>query len=90
MKCMIVWSIKTEIRKEALERFKSGVEIFPEGVKLLGRWHEVGTGNGFTLLDVDDSVALTQFVFQWWDLVDMKIVPVVEDAEVGEAIARGS
>ena len=79
MKYMVTFSIRPENFKAALARFQAGGAAPPAGIKLLGRWHEMGTGTGFAVLEVEDPVALTGFLMGWSDLLDQKVVPVVED-----------
>ena len=85
MKYMITWVFTPESTMAVRERFKD-----PEpmgGVKQLGRWHQVGTNRGFRLIETDDPVALSKLSIYWADLIDMKIVPVVEDDEIVEALS---
>ena len=55
----------------------------------MGRWHEMGTGKGYSLLEADDPVALSKYQLAWADLVDLKIVPVVGDEEIAKALGAG-
>lgn len=41
---------------------------------------------GFVLLESDDPKALTEFGLMWNDLMKLAIVPVTEDAELGEVL----
>jgi len=86
MKYMSVWTIKPEHLSAAVKRFKENNPQTTRGVKLVARWHEVGTGKGYALLEVDDAVALARFMLAWADLVDQKIVPVLDDAEIAQAL----
>lgn len=86
MKYMSVYYIAPENIKNTIKRFKEADPKPGAGAKLLGRWHEVGTGKGFALLEADDPVALTRFLVQWADLVDQKVVPVVDDGELSKAL----
>ena len=54
MKCMLTWRIPPENFKESFKRFKEGRADAPAGVKILGRWHETGTGKGFMVVDDED------------------------------------
>jgi len=40
------------------------------------------------LLEGDDPKALTEFALMWSDLMELKVVPVIEDADLGEVLAR--
>lgn len=89
MQYMVVWSIKPEHFGEVVERFSTADPQPEAGAKLLVRWHEMGTGKGFSLLEADDPVALTKYQLAWADLVDLKIVPVVGDEEIAKALGAG-
>jgi hypothetical protein len=76
-------------RNEAIARFlKTGGQP-PKGAKLLGRWTSADLSKGYDLLESDDRGALTELALQWSDLMEMNIVPVVEDKDLGEVLKRG-
>ncbi len=87
MKYVCVWSCSPENWKESIKLFKqqkaAGASI--PGFKLLGRWHEVGTGKGYSLIETDDLVAMSKVATEWSALIDQKIVPVVDDEEILKA-----
>jgi len=85
MKYITVWSIRPENMKAAIKRFKEAEPKIP-GVKMT-RFHEMGTGRGFSITESDDPVAVAKFALAWADLVDQKTVAVVDDAEVAKALA---
>jgi len=88
MKFMLTFSIKpeTKARDEAIERFKATGGLPPKGAKLLGRWTAADFSGGFDLLESDDAKALTEFALMWSDLMELKIVPVVDDADLGAVL----
>jgi hypothetical protein len=90
MKFMLTFSIKPEAgsRDEAIARFKKSGNQMPKGAKLLGRWTAADFSGGFDLIEGDDVVALTAFSLLWSDLMELKIVPVIEDADLGKALKR--
>jgi hypothetical protein len=87
MKYMTRWSIKEENFAAAVERFSTNPPEVPEGVRMLGRWHEMGSGDGFALFESDDPVAVSRYILAWSDLVDQKVYPVVDDTEVAQALS---
>ncbi|NNM06680.1 MAG: DUF3303 family protein [Gemmatimonadetes bacterium] len=87
MKYITRWSIKEENFAAAVERFTTNDPQAPEGVTMLGRWHQMGNGDGFSLIEADDPVALSKFILAWADLVDQEVYAVVEDAEIGKALS---
>ncbi len=90
MKFMLTFAIKSETtgRDEAIRRFKEFGAKPVEGAKLLGRWTSADFSGGFVVLESNDSKALTQFALRWSDLMELRIVPVVEDAELAEVLQR--
>lgn len=86
MKYMTTWNISEDNYADAVARFKEADPTPPKGVTMLGRWHAMGTGYGFALLDVDDPIAFTKFIMQWSDLVSQEVTPVVTDEEVAQAM----
>lgn len=90
MKFMLTFTIKSEVkgRDEAIARFKKTGGQPPKGVKLLGRWTAADFSGGFDLLESDDVKGLTEFALMWSDVMELRIVPVVEDAELSEALKR--
>ncbi len=90
MKFMLTFSLKpeTKARDEAIGRFKATGGRSPKGAKLLGRWTAADFSGGFDLLESDDVGALTEFSLMWSDLMDLSIVPVLEDAALGEVLNR--
>ncbi|MFL5328825.1 MAG: DUF3303 domain-containing protein [Gemmataceae bacterium] len=90
MKFMMSWTFKPEMRArdEAITRFKKTGGQPPKGVKLVGRWTSAEMSGGFDLLEGDDVKAIGEFALMWSDLIDQKIMPVMEDAELAEVLNR--
>lgn len=85
---MIRWSIKEEMYQAAVERFTKNPPKIPAGVKQIGRWHELGSGDGFALYEADDQIAFSQYVLSWADIVDQQVHVVVDDAAIANALSQ--
>jgi Domain of unknown function (DUF3303) len=90
MKFMVTFSWKAGIQTQAegIRRFRKTGGQPPKGVKLLGRWTQVDFKGGFAFLESDDPKALTKFALMWSDLMEVTIVPVLEDQELSEVFQR--
>jgi len=90
MKFMLTFSWKpdTKCRDEGIARFRKTGGQPPKGVTLLGRWTRADFSGGFDLLETDDSQALAEFALMWSDLMDLTIVPVLEDRALSEVWQR--
>jgi len=84
MKYVTTWTIRPENYKAVIKRFKEADPKIP-GVKMT-RYHEMGTGRGFSITESDDPVAVARFALAWADLVDQKTVAVMEDADIAKAL----
>ena len=51
--------------------------------EIVGRYRKT-----IVLLEGDDPKALTEFALMWSDLMQLKVAPVIEDADLGEVLAR--
>ena len=49
---------------------------------------EADFSGGFVLIESDDVLALTQNSLQWSDLIELRIVPVVDDQQLSEVLVR--
>jgi uncharacterized protein DUF3303 len=90
MKFMLTFSWKpdTKARNEGIARFRKTGGQPPKGAKLLGRWTRADFSGGFDLIETDDAQALTEFSLMWSDLMELSIVPVLEDEKLSEVLKR--
>src|SRR5213593_810326 len=90
MKFIVTFTFKPETkgRDEAIARFKQTRGRTPQGATLLGRWTAADFSGGFDLLESDDARALTEFALMWSDVMELKVVPVVDDADLSETLRR--
>jgi len=89
MKFMLTFSLKSGgNRDEAIARFKKTGGQPPKGAKLIGRWTAADFSGGYDLLESEDAAALTEFSLMWSDVMELRLVPVVEDAALAAAFDR--
>jgi hypothetical protein len=90
MKFMLTfnWKPDTATRDEGIARFRQTGGLPPAGAKLLGRWTRADFSGGFDLLESDDPQALAEFALAWSDLMELTIIPVLEDEQLSEVLQR--
>ena len=90
MKFMLTfnWKPDTKTRDEGIARFRKTGGQPPKGATLLGRWTRADLSGGFDLLESDDAQALAEFALMWSDLMELTIVPVLEDGPLAEVLQR--
>jgi hypothetical protein len=86
MRFMTTYSLDPSDRNAAIARFKESQGAPPDGVKLLGRWHDVAGGRGFTLAEADDPAMMFKWTLAWSDLLTLETCVVLDDAEFGQAL----
>jgi len=87
MKYMVTWKISPSNYKAAVKRFLKTGAPAPKGVKTLGRWHTAGSSRGFHLVEGSDA-GIAEINAEWADLLDLQVVPVVEDDVAGAVAAK--
>jgi len=90
MKFMATWRIPTTNQREAARRFLASGAPAPEGLTMLGRWHAPGSARGFALCEADDLGPVAAHLAEWGNLLELEVVPVMEDEAAGMAIAAGT
>ena len=83
MKFMVTFTGEPAEFKAAVSRFLQTGAPPPEGVKMLGRWH--GPYTGWVLAETNDLAKVYEWTARWSDLLKFAVVPVLEDAEMGQA-----
>jgi hypothetical protein len=81
------WRILSGNRNAVIERFAKTGGQAPQGVKMLGRWHDVANGTGFSISEADDASAMARWALEWSDLMEMEIHPALNDEQLGAVLA---
>jgi len=86
MKFMVTFTLQPDSKKrtEGIARFKKFGTKAPAGAKFIGRLTRADLSGGFVLLETDDAKSLADFCYDWSDLMELSVVPVVEDQGLGE------
>jgi Domain of unknown function (DUF3303) len=93
MKFMVQWSIdqdkwipimKVWSSMTAAQRADAG-----DGVKLVGRWHDVNGRTGVAILETSDAAAMGRYLNQWNTMCNLQVAPVLGDEE-SAAVAKTS
>jgi hypothetical protein len=88
MKFISTWTLLPGSVKAAAEQFLAGGGGEPEGVTLLGRWHNIDCSGGFSLYESNDPAALHLGAAKWADLLEINTVAVIEDGAAGPNLTR--
>jgi hypothetical protein len=86
MKFMVYYSISQENFLTLLKRW---ISMSPqeqvnagEGVRIVGRWHDVAARGGVVILESGDLAAVQRYIGQWNPYLDCDIAPVLDDEEL--------
>ena len=90
MKFMVTWSIDQDKWIPVLQKWDSMTNEqradAGEGVKIIGRWHELTSRTGVAILEASDAAAVHRYLCQWNPHMDMDVAPVLDDEECTKAI----
>jgi hypothetical protein len=89
MKFMVTFTLQPDSKKRAqgIARFKKIGTKVPAGAKFIGRLTRADLSGGFVLLETTDPKALADFAYDWSDLMELSVVPVVEDEGLSKVFA---
>jgi len=89
VKFMVNWSVDQGSWIPILEKWTS---MTPEeradageGVKILGRWHDLASRTGMLILEASDAAAIAGYLGQWNPYMEMDVSPVLDDEESAKA-----
>ena len=92
MKFMMTWSSFPETRHDAAKGFGQMTDADDEadhpGVKLIGRWHDLGAVGGWLICESDDISAVQSWALNWNGVLNMEVRPVVDDNEAKTMLKR--
>jgi hypothetical protein len=81
------YTIRPEHKDAAVKRFLETAASPPEGVKMIGRWHDVGSRSGYSVVEADDAVVMAKFSNQWNDLLTIETHVVLTDEQFGQVVS---
>jgi len=93
MKFMVTWECHPDKRLDVMKYWVSlgrkGRADVGKGVRLIGRWHSSADYTGVAILFAKDAKDLYRYLGKWAPMMDLNVVPVLEDEEsarVGRAV----
>jgi len=85
MKFLCHWNIPHDTWLPVLKKFTS---MSPreqtdagEGVKIIGRWHDVAARTGVAIFEANDPAAVHRYLGQWNPYMEIDLAPVLDDEE---------
>ncbi len=86
MKFMITWQFHPGKIHETLAKFaqmtpEEDEALMGEGVKLIGRWHDLARGRGVCIVESDNVEAVSRYSLNWNSVMDLDTSVVLDDAE---------
>ena len=85
MKFLCNWSIPHDNWLPVLKKFTS---MSPQeqtnagdGVKIIGRWHDVAARTGVVIFESNDPAAVQRYLGLWNPYMEIDLRPVLDDAE---------
>ena len=91
MKFLATWNVSQDKFLPVLKKWSSmspqDRATADDGVKIIGRWHDLAGRKGVAILESNDIAAVQRYAGRWNPYMDLNIAPVVDDEE-SAAVAR--
>ena len=86
MKFLVTWRVHEDKRHDALNGFSQMTEEddradLGDGVRLIGRWHDVVGFTGVAIAESDSLHAISNWLLNWNAILDVDVTPVLDDEE---------
>jgi hypothetical protein len=85
MKYLCHWSIPHDTWLPVLKKFTSmspqEQKNAGDGVKIIGRWHNVAARTGVVIFESNDAAAVQRYLGQWNPYMAIDLAPVLDDDE---------
>ena len=88
MKFMITYEFSPENRNSSGKRFLDTGGGPPAGVTMLGRWHKAAGLAGYVLCESADAEAISNWIYEWNDLLRFDVAPVLEDEQTARVLSK--
>ena len=83
---IVIERFKNRNARAVYTRSRERGRMLTEGLKYVDSWVEANFDRCFQLMECEDAKLLQKWVFEWQDLVDFEIVPVVSSKETTDTI----
>ena len=86
MKFMVTWRVHETQRHETFKAFsqmtaEEDQADLGDGIKLIGRWHDLAGFTGVAICESDDPAAMASWVLNWNSVLDIETKIVFDDDE---------
>ena len=92
MKFMVAWDIPAENWLSVCKVFSSMSPAeranYGDGVKAIGRWHDVVGRKGVVIVESDSLAAVQRYMGKWNPYMGLQIAPVVGDEEAAVVLGQ--
>ena len=76
------WTHTPAARDVTIKQFMATGGMPPAGIDMLSRHHNVDGTGGFAICQSTDAAALASWALDWNGLIDIKIVPIMDDETI--------
>ena len=76
------WTHTPAARDVTIKRFMATGGMPPAGIDMLSRYHNLDGTGGFAICQSTDASALASWALDWNGLIEIKIVPIMDDETI--------
>ena len=76
------WTHTPAARDVTIKQFMATGGMPPAGIDMLSRYHNLDGTGGFAICQSTDASALASWALDWNGLIEIKIVPIMDDETI--------
>jgi hypothetical protein len=80
------WTIPRENINGVIARFKETGGAPPDGVRLIGRWHDTSQRRGVIISEAESAIGIAAWARAWSDLMTFETYPVLDDTDAAKVL----
>jgi hypothetical protein len=84
---MVVERFKNRDALSVYRRFREQGRLAPEGLTYVSSWVDERFQRCFQIMETDDRNLLDQWISNWSDIVDFKVIPIMTSQEAMRKIS---
>jgi hypothetical protein len=84
---MVIESFRNGDPVPIYRRFRDRGRMIPSGIEYRGSWVTQDLGRCFQVMECNDRRLLEEWMFNWNDITDFEMIPVITSADAAAAMA---
>ena len=86
MRYMIIETFEPENLNSVYERVRDEGRLMPDGLSYVESWVTDDLRRCFQIVDCDDESLIDEWIYNWDDLVEFEVIPIMSSSEASSRV----